>query len=915
MGKKSRSREKFARAEATAALGGIAPETEREGAGLEAERLVELADRALQDYDYERAHNLLKLAVLRSEGNARFVCRLASFLVDESAGFDEAIRLLTSGACTVDLPGESLLARAYLLSGRKPEALTVYHSVNESGGIADSWLREGMLLAELGRPAEAVVALSRAADSAALSAEGARARKACEEAVSEAVRPQLAVAEAHADRGEIAAALEVLEQVRNLAWLPPEYYRLKGRVDRAVAESRIVQLLDKGNAQAAAGELGAAEQTFRSALALDPACELAAQALTGVLQQAAKADIRTLVGKGNEALQGAHVEEAVQAYAAALARRNAPTLTGEHEASVVLPGVSEEGHPLASLVASFMRAIGKPPAAAQARAIESLFLAAGWLAKGDVGMADVVVRKAGGLLDQLPEGRSLAAAIGQAKTARELEQAAGWLQEGESARLEGRLKEAAEAFERAGKAGSYPRAAEAQRLAREARRELERQQREAQRARRFAELLEKSEFFALLREIRQARDAGEIAADDAAAADAEKHALDGVAMSYPLEVVTFPKEGLAVSSVYRSSKEDLAGLSPETLRVLSASPAGRELFVFSGDRLLLLDLGDLRPVLLATLPSKAGLSLRAFALLDLFPGDRNGLVVLNLEAGLLLRFAQKRNWLELENELPLGRLLQQSRTAQTRWFTLNGREEQLLVCQSAPGAASSSRLYALSLTDGKLQASADFNQALIGLRRVPGMEGTYLANRFPEPAAMKRPGYYSFVFLDSRLRVVERGHVPPDELEGAIVESTQWVRIGPLSGRRYFLFRCFDASSGQLLPRPLAFVAANPDGALAFAAADSSTLVRHAGDLDPLGEVVVREGRELLAMGSRGKAEHSIFLISAADFRVVEKVKLPEGHFLVALARGRNPGDLVAVSIDRKGGGTIVAQPVLGEAR
>ena len=111
------------------------------------ERALEKAVLAHEEYDYELARNLYKLAVLYSGGEAEMVCRLATFLVDDYAIFDEAIRILQSQACEDSAEGKRLLARAHELAGNSTAALETLRQIN-LGGLGDTatWTQQGSLL-------------------------------------------------------------------------------------------------------------------------------------------------------------------------------------------------------------------------------------------------------------------------------------------------------------------------------------------------------------------------------------------------------------------------------------------------------------------------------------------------------------------------------------------------------------------------------------------------------------------------------------------------------------------------------------------------------------------------------------------------------------------------------------------------
>jgi hypothetical protein len=158
------------------------------------------------------------------------------------------------------------------------------------------------------------------------------------------------------------------------------------------------------------------------------------------------------------------------------------------------------------------------------------------------------------------------------------------------------------------------------------------------------------------------------------------------------------------------------------------------------------------------------------------------------------------------------------------------------------------------------------------------------------------------MFMDGRLRVQDRLHIGPEDLEGTFIESTRWFRVGPRSGRRYFCFRYFDSYTGQLVSHPLAFVAVDGNGELAYAATDSSTLVRNEGDLEAIGEIFVHNGREVMAMLGRKESEPLLFVVDLESFRVLKKHTLAQGRRYVGMATTEVTGKMVLLSLHEEDG-------------
>jgi len=885
---------RFQKEDMLEALGEIDGSVEAEVAELVPEDIVELAERALEEYDYERAHSLFRSAVLRSEGEAEFVCRLATFLVDDYAYFDEAVALLTCPSCEVSDEGQRLLAHSYFMAGKREDALAAYRLVNARQGDLLSWKRQGILFKELGRFAEALAAFGSALERDTADSEAGRLKSECQEALLQELAPALSRAEADIEAGRLDEARLVLDGLAHHGWLPPAYYRVRNRLDAVSSSLQATALLDTAATLEAGGDSEGALDAYRRVLQVDEGCQLAAERVSALEGKLVEKAARNWVEKGNRHFETGKLGKAIHHYFMAVTRYAG------------VEGVSPAARPLFEMVAEYNEQTGKMPSSAQLQALEALFMAVSELDKGNVERAELFANRAGNLSEQLSAGRDFQEQLARLKRHSSDARARAWMEQANALETEGRLAEAAKLYKRAGRAEGFGDRNEALDKARQLKEAVRTREEAASFERWVNELIEQGEFFQALRELRKNPQMAELLP---VFEELEAAACRGVSTKYPVVLTPYEgsAEGLVDAAEYRSSKDSLAGFVPDKTRVLNSSPGGKEVFLISGNRLLLLDSRELRPRLTASLPPQADLTdKKGFALYGLAPGDKNALVFVNFDEDLVLYFLQKRASLDLVNSIPLGKMLQQSRRQITRWFCLNGREEQLMVCQSAPGASNSATTYALSLHDGKLVHSEEFGYALSHLQMVPGQDNLYVIHRHPEPVHMRRRGYYSLAYLDGRMRVMERHHIPQDELDGTLVESTRWVRFGPLSDRRYSLFRYYDAFSGQLVARPLAFVALHRQGAMLYGAADSSTLVRDEGDLDPLGELVISGGKEYLAVVGRKGEQQRLFFICLDDFKLVQTHPVPDGETIVALARGRSGEEVVTVALNDESGEVIV---------
>lgn len=889
---RKRGRGRFSREEVLAALGGVDVELERQWSDLTPQELLEKGQAALDEYDYELAHNLFKLAVLKSEGDEEAVCRLAMFLVDDYAAFDEAIAILSSPSCSVNEQGLRLLARSHFLAGHKKEALEAYEEVNAAGwGDALSWKHQGMLLLDLGRPAEAVAALGKALEKDPTDTEAERLKGEAETAAASQLAPLLRQVEACLDGGRLEEAERILGQMAKGKWLPPEFYRLRSRTELAMKEVAAQRLVEEARLKEREGDLSAALDLYRKAQDLGETGELVAERIRDLDARLMKDAAASLVERGCAQLSSGDRTGAIQSFYMGIAR------------DPNLPEPEGEGGQLFRLVREFHGQVGRMPSSTQVQWLDSLFAASLKMERGELEGAELDLRRAGSLAEQLPSGVALLQALADRRKAEAVKHAQAWLEEGRNLEEKGLAEEAARLYERAAQVEGFQAAQEAADRARSLR-ERERAQRELGTFISFLEgLMANSEYFRVIREIEKSRqrigESPEITA-------IESHARASAEKKYPMKVTPIAgREFGAGAQEYNSGVDGVRGFSPDTVRVIGGVRCGAEFLLLSGRQLALLNTQELQLRMTAELPPQADLTGKAgFVLAELSPGDFNSIVVVNFDDDLLLHFTQKRSQLLLRNAMPVERMLQQSRQKVMRWFVLNGREDQLVVCQSAPGSSSTAHVYSLALSDGRMEHTETHGVPLCHLRTIPSESGMFLVHRHPEPLLMQRPNYFSFALLDSRMRIVNRYHIAPDDLEGAFIESTRWVRFSQ-SGRMYFFFRYFDSFTGQIINRPLAFVAMEKDGSLVYALADSSQLVKGQADLDPIGELIEKDGGETLVMLGRKEDIQYLFIVDLERFRVVESYRVPDKQRVVGVTKGSRPGMYVTISLS-VGSGEII---------
>ena len=942
MGKASRGRGRLSLQELSEALGALDEAVLSEVDGVGPQRVVEMAEAALAEFDYERAAALFRVAVVKSEGDGETVCRLATFLVDDYAQFEDAVRLLTSSACEVNAAGKRLLARSLFMLERKAEALAVYRELNEAGGgDALSWKRQGILLKDQGDSGGAIEALLKALALDAADGEAERLKGECEQALADRLSADLAGAERKLESGEVEEAGKLLSELDSGGWLPPEFYRLRKRVEERQRGAEKDGLAGQAREREAAGDLDGAAALVRQALEIDSEDrELRgwAERLETSMRVRAAADLRQ---RGDAAVAGGDLAEAISLYCAAWMKDETAIRVPGEEGDAGGVAAQPTGHAadavrLLRLVGDYMENASRIPTASQAQALEALHRAVLAERADDLEQAVLLAGRAGALMDLHPAGAELKLRIVERRrwleeaTAREAFQRAQLLER------EGKLDAAAEAYEQAAPVAGFALAEDAGQRAAALRRTLSAAQAEESLISRVTALLEKREFFQALREL-AAMPAEPPAAPDGWAEGRseapgmpclgtgdgavrqrrggtgpspvdllETRAREGIAEKYPVVAVPLPPPLLETRTEYRSRKDGVLGFKAGATITVNTSPDSGEVFLVSGRNLLCLDVRELRAVGTAQLPPAAEIAGKnAFVLYDMLPGDRSALLFLNFEDDYLMQVEHRRGRIGVTNVMPLARCLRGTRQQVRRWFVPAGREEKLMICQSAPGAGGGTAFYGISLHDGRLLHEEEFGHTLTNLRRLPGREGMYLVHRHPEPSQMRRPGYFSFALVDSRMRISERFHVQPQDIDGTFVESCRWFRFGKQGW--YALVRYFDMYSGQLIQRPLAFLAMGADKQLRYAVSDSSQLLQKTADLEPLGELIEGpDGQDLWVVSGRKGNEQTLFVIDLATFKTVRKTTVPEGETVVAIAAGARPGEYVTVSLVGEDGEVVV---------
>ncbi len=865
---------------------------QEEYAHLDADALRNKAASALEEYDYEMARALYKLAVWRSDGDAEAVCDLARFLVEDYAIFDEAIAFLTAPDCKLDATGRNLLANAYFLAGRKEEALNAYLELTRQGsGDATAYKRAGRLLLDMGRAEEALASLDKATQFDTADIEAGKWKKEAMALAEARFEPTLNSVQGALDQGALDRAETLLNELHGDGWRPPRFYHMKNELENRRASSQVETLRSRACDLALEEDLDEALGLYQEILRIDSE-DSGARARVDELQvQIAHREATKLMGEALELLERGEQLPGAMRYVAAL------------EKSRQIAAAGKERAPIFGAICEFVDVEQELPAQEQTSALVSLLEVDSMVAQGALSGAGKILERCRKVLPSMPSLETARQAFKRAERTHRYAQAEEAFRNAAAAHEEGDDERAAELFESAASVEGFP-------LAQEARRRMESLKKQSQLEREIANLqkwvgslLEESQYFPALRELEKRRNDLE---KEPFFVELEGRARDGVQQKFPVTVrpITDTLDGPTTN--YDSYSHGVEGFDADKTRFATLGPEGERSFVFHGDTMLVLNTRSLTAEAVVTLPEQANLlEKKGFILVDIAPGERESILIANWDDDLLLKGGYRRRQFHLENVLHLEEgILPQTRQKTTRWFAPNGPEERLIVCESAPGTSSKTRLYSLSLSTGKLLLEENYGYALSNLRRLPRSSDKYVVHRHPEPYQMRKSGYFSFGFMDARMRVTDRFNIKPQELDGTLVESTRWMRFGHEGKRLHFLFRYFDGYSGQLVARPFAFVTMEASGELVFAAADSSVLLQSEGDLEPMGELIRYQDADYAVMLARKGDLPFVTVINLDKFKTVQRMDCPEDERMLQIAPGQEPGQWVSVSID-KGNGRV----------
>ncbi|MFH1533130.1 MAG: tetratricopeptide repeat protein [Pseudomonadota bacterium] len=841
-------------------VGDIPEGVRSDRSGQDPSALVAEARRILEEeYDYDRAWELLKLSAVRGDGRWDAVEPLARFLVEEYAQFEPALRLLETDAWDGVPEARRLQAQAYYHLGRRDEAITLYEEVAPHIGDATMWLRIGTIRQEMESHDQAVAAFLKAeALDPSLARAGERRRKS-EATVQARTGPVLAEAGGLLDAGNAAEAAVAFAVLDGLVWAPAEVGRLRRRIDDALKLGNLAALLDRASGLEEAGDHGAAMGAYREALVMDGACSLARERIDALERGAAAARAAALVAKGDGHLAAGHETRAVEVWYRGI------TEASRHGAP--LPETAApDGGDLFTLLRDFVAETERFVGDAQADALVALRTARSRI---DAGALDAAARlhRAAQTLDGFSVYRDVGSAIAAVSRAQELRAARRLAEEAASL---------AEAGDRAGALERYRRAQAAGLDGLETTIEaLDGHLRSAEgraalliTARR---LRDGGDQFGLLRHLRSQPTLMDEAPETR---DWAAEARKALAARFPFPIEK-PEAGILGAEGRFSSRDAcISDLVPREARVFP-SQTRNAAFLQQGKRLSMVDLDELRLAWTAELPNEAIPSGEgASFLISRLPDGEDLFACFDRTADTLALFTHFRGQLEMLNLLQPSRFLRESKEKLLVNFTLDGSERSLVVLETPQGRAGPTRVAGISLEDGSRLFENEHSYGLYHLARLPWREAAYRVNRVFDPRGFRRPGFFTWGVMDGRGRITDRFHVPPDNVEGAFLEGITFLQESPTSGRFYFFSRFIEPYTGQVVRSPPAFVAMEPDGSIYYSVMDGNALLRDKAEVQGSLYLVTTPAGERLLVPYKKRAHHFIGIFDAVDLQPLHRIEL-----------------------------------------
>lgn len=849
--------------------------------------LLDAAVAAQDDYDYDRAHQLLRLAVRVSGGGRREVEALGRFLVDSYAQYDEAVRLLSSPAVDIGhgTALRRLLADALVMSDHGAEAREHYEALvthREIGDDASVWDRLGTLREAAGDDAGAAEALRTALRLAPGNARAEQRLRAVEERLSGAAAAQVEQARAAIAAGDKAQAKALLGAVLDGPGDHRAAATLLRELDAAERQSTAEEREAAARDAEARGELGTAIDAWRAVLDLVPEHADARQALPRLERALGEEQFAERLARGADAFERGQLDEAIRAfYRAYVVRPEGAT-----------PPAELVGRPLCELTWRYLEAEGARHLDRALPALVALYRAESACESGVEEDAAAHMREASTTLSGFAPLEDLRERLAGLSRGRTLARAQDALAEAQGKEEAGDLEAARDGYRRAlTLAGGAVGDAE-ERLAR-----VEEQIRAQGDRRRFRERLASLEaaerWFDLRRAVLSARP-GE--ADESELERLKTLAGQHIADRYTPSLIAppwLPDEDRG--SVLDSRPVQLPDVDRKELRVL-LTPDGSRLLVLSGPLLVVVDTDTLTVPLVAEMPEAINFGSRCEVVLaGNHPEGGLQLALVNECDAELLLLRADQDGVRLDDRFDLSSIVPSNREKTARFYALHASSQRLVQLRTQRDPAGPSLVRNLSLSDGRLVHEEEHGFGLWGLLPFRG-EDRYVVSRLPNYALRLRPGYFNFAVMDHRGRFVERFNLRLEDMPEPI-ETLRSFTHSPSLGRYFVTYDYFDAL-GQITRRNPALMVLRSSHEIFYQSASPEKLLQ--GRRLPAGRVKLVEppNEESLLVLPHTDAEGvaGVSVLGAEDLKPRFEADLDPGEVLHSLHESRGASRLHAVT-------------------
>ena len=822
--------------------------------GMTAADCAAAAHTAEAEYDYDRAANAWRLAVVRSKGDLAMVAELVRFLGDLYADYEEIADLLSSPALDLQRsPGLRLrLADALYQADHGDEAADAYEELEGNAGH-----EEALVLRRLGdldqRRGDLHRARTRLERSVALDAGNDAARRLLDrvkERLQNARQEVLDRAEAAREAGDGATASALCAELRNAGQRSSRLARLESALEddalrdeagRLLDEARA--LLDAGDARAAATAVERAQATHQATA--DAAAEWVAQALRAAAEQECEAQTRAALKR-----------EADGDLIGALLSWSRARETGAQPQSPT---------PLYERLARFedRQQTHSRPTERQLEGLAALHEALGAFDAQDWTRATAQLAVAQHRLKGDPEMGELAGRVEARRNAGRALKRARHLKRAEASEAAGDLSGALAALERALSLGADVN---------DARKRIKATMDAAadtQRRREHLDVLEAAgHWWRLKREL--AADAAPelVAMRDRATAEIER--------SWTVQVRPTPEQAarLAWSAV------DLPHGS-----ILAVDEQSAQLWAWGGQRVVVCDLPGMRVTHVLDLPEGIAPAAQSTRLFPDGPVAR----LLDMNTRTLSTLSPSEGMITERVDLALPAGGDPERLARNSDYDPDSG--RLLVLLSGQRGRIKSRVLSLDASTGQSKGEEGFTHDAFALRPVSGGAKRWAVHR-PFDASALRSGFYNLLMLDARPRVIERSRPDvPEPLHAfrRLADLGDDIRA-PMVGQYWFL----EPFTGQVVEASSAIVQMHRDGSVFYQVTDPGTWLQSGRAV--FGSFAEHVGSGRILMCWHDQTTYGLCAIDCETMTRAWSRPLPEGQRLLRILPHRGSDTVLALT-------------------